>query len=178
MYFLNGNQNLMDRHHYFMQKALEEAEKALAANDFPVGCVLVADGQVIEKAGRTNSSADITNEIDHAEVTALRRLVAREPGLDLSTVTLYSTMEPCLMCFSTFILNNVHTMVYGYEDAMGGGAHLDRTVLSPLYRDMKITVIPHILRHECLALFKKFFADPQNGYWRGSYLAEYTLNQS
>ena len=60
---------------------------------------------------------------------------------------------------------------------MCGGTACDRSVLPPLYRDRRITIVPGILRAESLALFKSFFRNPANGYWAGSLLAEYTLAQ-
>jgi tRNA(adenine34) deaminase len=68
-------------------------------------------------------------------------------------------------------------VVWAYEDAMGGGTRCDRSTLPPLYRDRRITVVPRVLRGRSLALFQTFFRNPDNGYWAGSLLAEYTLAQ-
>ena len=81
------------------------------------------------------------------------------------------------MCFSALMLHGIAEIVYGYEDAMGGGAHCDRSRLRPLYRNSPIRIRSGVRRAECLALFKTFFSDPRNGYWRDSYLADYTLKQ-
>jgi tRNA(adenine34) deaminase len=81
------------------------------------------------------------------------------------------------MCFSALMLHGIGEIVYSYEDAMGGGTACDRSQLSPLYRDSRIRVGCGVRRGESLALFKAFFADPRHSYWRGSRLAEYTLNQ-
>jgi tRNA(adenine34) deaminase len=43
------------------------------------------------------------------------------PDIDRSTVTMYCTMEPCLMCFSAILLSGIGRIVYAYEDVMGGG---------------------------------------------------------
>ncbi|MEW6595591.1 MAG: deaminase [Thermodesulfobacteriota bacterium] len=164
-----------DRH--FMTAALAEAETALAAGEFPVGCVLVYDNEIVARGRRMNSQGPATNELDHAEIVALRELFATRPDLDRSRITAYSTMEPCLMCFATLLLNNICTVVYGYEDIMGGGTSLPLPQLTPLYQAMRPTVTPHVLRQESVALFKRFFADPKQSYWQGSQLADYTLRQ-
>lgn len=164
-----------DRH--FMAAALTEAAQALAAGEFPVGCVLVHDGEIVASGRRVNSQGPATNELDHAEIVALRQLFASRPELDRSRITAYSTMEPCLMCFATLLLNNIHTIVYGYEDVMGGGTNLPLAQLLPLYQAMLPRITPHVLRQESVALFKRFFADPKQAYWQGSMLAEYTLRQ-
>ncbi len=166
----------MANHQYFMQIALSEAENALKQGDFPVGCVLVHDNQVIARGRRCNSRQQI-NELDHAEIVALHDLLDNRPEIDPSLATLYCTMEPCLMCFAALLLSNVHTIVYAYEDAMGGGTAVNLNHLTPLYRQMEVTIIPHVLRSESLALFKKFFNDPANRYRRNSFLADYTLAQ-
>ena len=84
-------------------------------------------------------------------------------------------MEPCLMCFSALILNGIRNIVYGYEDVMGGGSSLDLSSLPPLYRAMQVNVISGVCRQESLKLFKLFFLDEKNHYWRDSLLARYTI---
>jgi tRNA(adenine34) deaminase len=160
----------------YMDLALSQASEALAAGEFPVGCV-IADGAGLVAEGRRRHSREQANELDHAEIVALRTLLDNSPAIDRAGLTVYSTMEPCLMCFSTLLLNGVHRIVYGYEDVMGGGTNLDLTPLAPLYRTMRVEVFPGVRRAESLALFRDFFADPANGYWQGSLLAEYTLAQ-
>ena len=159
-----------------MNLALEQARTALNAGEFPVGCVLVHDGSVVAAGGRRNSGIG-GNEFDHAENVALRRLLKTHPGLDFSELTVYSTLEPCLMCFTTLILNGFRTIVYGYEDVMGGGSRLELNRLPPLYASMDIKVVPGVCRSECLSLFQSFFSNEKNEYWRNSALSAYTLDQ-
>ncbi|HIJ77767.1 MAG: nucleoside deaminase [Desulfobulbaceae bacterium] len=167
-------------HEYFMGLALAEAGKALAAGEFPVGCVLVANDEVVGVGRRENSKTDTANELDHAEIVALRTLLSSRPELERREIVVYSTMEPCLMCYATLLLNGIRTIVYAYEDAMGGGTCLPLDSLTPLYREMadEIEIIARVRRQESLALFVDFFKNPANDYWRDSLLAEYTLGQS
>ncbi len=164
------------KHRKYMQEALTEASKALERGEFPVGCVITRHDEIIARGHRINSH-NHANELDHAEVTALRSLFQNSEVTDDSPLTVYCTMEPCLMCFATLILNNVRTIVYAYEDVMGGGTSLDMSSLPPLYQNMKLTVIPHVLRQESLVLFKNFFSNPETNYWPDSLLSQYTLNQ-
>ncbi|MDO9040749.1 MAG: deaminase [Desulfocapsaceae bacterium] len=166
----------MREHEILMLLALAEAEVALAQGEFPVGCVLVHQGAVIASGKRVHSSGKV-NEMDHAEMLALRSFLDAEPGVAPQEVTVYATMEPCLMCFSTLILNGIRKIVYAYEDVMGGGTNLPLTMLNPLYAAMEIKVVPAVLRRESLALFQQFFSNPDNLYWKGSLLASYTLEQ-
>jgi tRNA(adenine34) deaminase len=162
--------------HTFMGAALALAESALDAGEFPVGCVMVCSGRVVARGGRQGSAGDGLNELDHAEMVALRGLYASGP-LDPAGVSVFCTMEPCLMCFSALVLHRIGRIVYAFEDPMGGGADGDRTRLRPLYRDAPIVVHAGVRRAESLRLFKAFFNDPCNRYWQGSQLAQYTLKQ-
>lgn len=164
-------------HEFFMQKALLLAEEALHSREFPVGCVLEYDGEVVATGRRMNSKGR-ENELDHGEIVALRNLYSSGLRIDMKRVTVYSTMEPCLMCFSTLIVNGVRKVVYGYEDPMGGGTNLPLTKLSPLYSELDINIVRNILRKESLALFKTFFSDPKNSYLDNSLLQQYTLAQT
>jgi len=166
----------MDYEH-FMKKALDQAQKALVAGEFPVGCVLVYNGRILVSSFRIGTSTEPGNEVDHAEMVALRRLVNLKKNIDNRQVTLFCTMEPCLMCLGALLLSGIGEVVYAYEDVMGGGTGCDLAGLTPLYRDQKISIVPHILRQESLELFRTFFKNPENSYWDGSLLAEYTLRQ-
>ena len=86
-------------------------------------------------------------------------------------------MEPCLMCLGALVLSGIGEIVYAYEDVMGGGTRCDLTKLTPLYKNFKFSIVPSVLRNESLQLFKAFFQNPKNAYWRGSLLASYTLSQ-
>ncbi len=170
------NGHLRSMHERFMRLALAEARQALERNEFPVGCVIVHDGEVAATGARQNTSGRV-NELDHAELVALRALFDTAPDLDLHEVTVYSTMEPCLMCYATMLVNNVGTVVYGYEDVMGGGTGLALPSLAPLYADRRIEIVGQVLRPECLELFQLFFRGETNGYLQDSLLARYTLDQ-
>ncbi|OQX05101.1 MAG: tRNA-specific adenosine deaminase [Desulfobacteraceae bacterium IS3] len=164
-------------HKYFMQKALEQARIALRKGEFPVGCVLVYKNRIIAASSRANSTGAAVNEIDHAEILALRQLGNLERKIDRGKITLFSTLEPCLMCFGAIMLSGIGEIVYAYEDVMGGGTLCDLSVFTPLYRNHQIPIISNILRKESLELFKIFFSNPENTYWKDSLLAKYSLSQ-
>ncbi|MCI5132193.1 MAG: nucleoside deaminase, partial [Candidatus Electrothrix sp. EH2] len=156
-------------------QALDQARLALEDGEFPVGCVLVQDNEIIRSGRRRNSEGAGSNEIDHAEMVTLRSLLAEHPGRDYQGITVYSTMEPCLMCYTTLLLSGVRRFVWAYEDVMGGGTDLPLDRLAPLYRDMQaeVELVPDILRQESLCLFGQFFQ--KYSYWQDSMIAEYTL---
>lgn len=162
-------------HEQFMRLALAEAEEALRKGDFPVGCVLVENGMVLARGRRQNSGGVHANELDHAEVMTLRSLLDEKPGYNLQGVTAYSTMEPCLMCYTTLLLSGIRRFVWAYEDMMGGGTTVPLDRLAPLYANMQVEAVGHVLRGESLLLFKEFFRN--YSYWADSELARYTLAQ-
>lgn len=158
-----------------MRLALDEAAAALQAGEFPVGCVLAADGRVLARGRRHNSAGANANEVDHAEILALRTLLHDHPGADCRGITVYSTMEPCLMCYAALLLSGIRRFVWAYEDLMGGGTGLVLPQLPELYAGMRVELVPGVLRRESLVLFQKFFRC--HAYWQGSPLATYTLAQ-
>jgi tRNA(adenine34) deaminase len=162
---------------YFMKEALVQAENAFSAGEFPVGCVIADKKNILVTGFRHATSGHGSNEIDHAEIVALRALYAEKAVENTDELTLYCTMEPCLMCFGAILISGIHRIVYAYEDVMGGGTGFDLSNTTPLYSDKDVVIISHIMREESLALFKAFFSRPENIYWKNSLLAEYTLSQ-
>ena len=163
----------------YMALALDQAQKAFEAGEFPVGCVIVQNGGVIATGSRKGTGCDMAfaSEIDHAEIRALKSLEETETGFDPDKAVLYCTMEPCLMCFAAILLSGIKKIVYAYEDVMGGGTSLDLTKTAPLYKNSEIDIISGVLRQKSLDLFYDFFNKETNRYWKDSYLESYTRNQ-
>ena len=161
----------------FMGQAIKQAKKAFSVGEFPVGCVIADKRDVLATGFRKGTAGKYSNEIDHAEIMTLRNLFENCPLENMDEVTLYCTMEPCLMCFGAVLLSGIKRIVYAYEDIMGGGSRCDLSGLPKLYRDANVTIVPHVLRRQSLDLFKAFFSNPDNHYWKNSLLAEYTLAQ-
>ncbi|MBW2590669.1 MAG: nucleoside deaminase [Deltaproteobacteria bacterium] len=161
---------------YFMRKALNLAEKALSKGEFPVGCVMVYQNKVLVTGSRIHSKGTIINETDHAEIIALRQL-ADKKDVEKSKVSVFCSLEPCLMCYGALILSGIGEIVYAYEDVMGGGTCCDLSILTPLYRNTRISLTPNILRNESLKLFKTYFSNPETSYLQNTLLERFTLSQ-
>lgn len=162
-----------------MELALEQAVAAFGRGEFPVGCVIVQNGDVITVGQRKGTASDQSffSEIDHAEIRALKSLETLETRFEPEKTTLYVTMEPCLMCFGAIILSGIKKIVYAYEDPMGGGTRCDLNGLPPLYKKCGVEIVPGLLRGKSLDLFAGFFIKKTNFYWKNSYLESYTLEQ-
>ena len=90
-----------DRDHYWMQQAIQLAEKASSEQEVPVGAVLVLDDQRIGDGH--NSSITQQDPSAHAEMIALRSGAERVSNYRLLNTTLYVTLEPCLMCAGAMV---------------------------------------------------------------------------
>jgi len=167
----------MNDHYVFMREALAQAKQALATGEFPAACILVGAGDIIASGSRTGTIENRFNETDHAEMLALRNMNQLQTPSASGGLTAYCTLEPCLMCFGALLISGVTNIVYAYEDAMGGGTRCDLSRLPPLYRNMSVSVVPHILRSDSLQLFKTYFSNLQTVYLKKSFLASYTLQQ-
>ncbi len=158
-----------------MRMALDEAESALRAGDFPVGCVITDGEEVVASGCRAASRGALANEIDHAEIIALRQLYRSRPAIGKDRFCLYSTLEPCLMCFGAILISGIRRIVYAFEDVMGGGTSLRLQAMPPLYRDMNPAVVPNVCREESHALMRAFFSNPDNGYLKDTLFARYVM---
>jgi tRNA(adenine34) deaminase len=113
-----------------MDHAFEEARAAAARGEVPVGCVIVADGVVIARAGnRTLADKDPTA---HAELIAIRAAAAAHGSERLTGCDLYVTLEPCAMCAAAMSFARIRRLYYGASDPKGGAVeHGVRFFASP-----------------------------------------------
>lgn len=134
----------------FMRIALAEAEKALAADEIPIGCVIVSQGQIIGRGHNlTETLADVTA---HAEIQAITAAAQTLGGKYLPDATLYVTVEPCAMCAGAIGWAQISRIVYGAADPKRGYATYAPRAFHP-----KATVTAGVLEQECRTLIQEFF---------------------
>lgn len=134
----------------FMRLALHEAYKAYEMGEIPVGCVIVADGQVVGRGHNlTETLQDVTA---HAEMQAITAAANDLGGKYLTQCTLYVTLEPCVMCAGAIGWAQIKRLVYGADDDKRGFTKLAPHALHP-----KCTVSTGILQDECKELMQTFF---------------------
>jgi len=102
----------------FMDQALEEAKKAAARGEIPVGAVLVCDGQVIARAG--NRTRELNDPTAHAEMLVIRQGAEKLASERLTNCDLHVTLEPCTMCAGAISFARIRRLYFGAEDAKGG----------------------------------------------------------
>ncbi|WP_457755303.1 nucleoside deaminase [Thermovibrio ammonificans] len=104
---------------YFLRLALREAEKALSFGEVPIGAVVVRNGEVIAKA--FNRKEFLQDPTAHAELIAIREAARKLNSWRLNDCTLYSTVEPCIMCCGAIIQSRIKRVVYSTPDPKFGG---------------------------------------------------------
>lgn len=149
------NKKNMENDNRYMQMALAEANKAMAMGEVPVGCVIVANGQVVGRGHNlTETLADVTA---HAEIQAITAAANTLGGKYLNDCTLYVTLEPCVMCAGAIGWAQVQRVVYGAADEKRGF-----TIYAPKAFHPKCTVSSGVLETECRELIQTFFAKKRN----------------
>ena len=134
----------------FMRLALAEAQKALSANEIPIGCVIVSEGQVIGRGHNlTETLSDVTA---HAEMQAITAATQTLGGKYLPDATLYVTVEPCAMCAGAIGWAQIRRIVYGAPDPKRGYATYAPRAFHP-----KAAVTAGVLEDECRELIQSFF---------------------
>jgi len=147
----------MDRDEQWMRLALDEAQKALAAGEVPVGAVIVRDHAVIASAH--NGPVGLCDPSAHAEILALRRAAAAEGNYRLAGTTLYVTIEPCLMCAGALVQARVARLVFGATDPKGGAVVSLYRVLEDPRLNHRIDVTGGVLAAECGEILSRFFRE-------------------
>ena len=148
----NPRQNSQPGDEKFMRLALHEAQKAYEAGEIPVGCVIVANGQIIGRGHNlTQQLHDVTA---HAEMQALTAATETLGGKYLQGCTLYVTVEPCVMCAGAIGWAQVSRVVFGAADPKRGYQLFAPKALHP-----KCTVTSGVLEEECAGLMKQFFME-------------------
>jgi len=140
----------------FMDLAMDQARAAEKADEVPVGCVVVRDGEVVAAAGnRTLADHDPTA---HAEMLAIRA-AARALGSErLVDCDVYVTLEPCAMCAGAISFARVRRVYYGAADPKGGAVDNGVRFFEQPTCHHRPEVYGGIGESEAAALLRDFFA--------------------
>lgn len=138
-----------------MREALFLALEAEAAGEVPVGAVLVKAGHILGRGyNRPIRESDPTA---HAEIVALREAAARSGNYRIEESTLYTTVEPCVMCAGAIVHARVKRLVFGARDLRFGGVRSKFRLADSDVLNHRVTVTEGVLGAECTALLEKFF---------------------
>lgn len=143
---------------FYMAKALELAQKAAAADEVPIGAVVVnpETGAIIAEAyNLSEHSADATA---HAEILAMREACAKLNTNRLRGLDLYVTLEPCTMCAAAISFMRISRLYFGAADTKGGAVVSGVRFYEAPTCHHKPLVEAGILEADCSQILKSFFA--------------------
>jgi len=142
-------------HETWMGRALALA-RAAAADEIPVGAVVVRDGQVLGEA--SNSSVAASDPTAHAEILAIREAARRVGNYRLPGATLYVTIEPCTMCAGALVHARIATLVYGAAEPRAGAVVSAGAVLDNPRLNHRVAVVGGVRAEPAGELLRDFFA--------------------
>jgi len=140
-----------------MRIALGLAQDAAKAGETPVGAVIVdpASGEIVAQAA--NAPIAASDPTAHAEILALRAAAAELGNYRLTGLTLFVTLEPCAMCAGAISHARIGRLVFGAEDAKGGGVVHGARVFEQTTCHWRPAVEGGVLAAESAALLRAFF---------------------
>ncbi len=147
------NINLTDDEKY-MEEAIRLALLAAERDEVPVGAVCVRDGKIISRAYNTREESKCATH--HAEILAIEEACRALGGWRLPGVTLYVTMEPCVMCAGAIINSRIERVVYGAKDHRFGafGSAIDINSAGLNHRP---EIVGGVLGDRCAGILSSYF---------------------
>ena len=139
---------------FYMERALELAERAREIDEVPVGALIVHKGEIISEAYNTRESSKCATH--HAEILAIERACEKLGGWRLPECTLYVTLEPCPMCAGAIINARIDRVVFGAYDRRAGafGTLFD---LNSYPLNHKTEVCAGVLEERCAGALSEYF---------------------
>src|SRR5215471_10530602 len=143
--------------HYFMGEALRQANRALAAEEVPVGAVVARDGHIIARS--FNQVELLKDATAHAEMLAWTQAEEAVGDWRLTDCTLYVSKEPCPMCAGAIVHVRLARVVYGASDPQAGAAGSALNLLQFPTLNHQCAITSGVREQECRALLQSFFAE-------------------
>ena len=140
---------------YFMREALRQAQKAYAADEVPIGAVIVREGRIIAHAH--NQVELLKDATAHAEMLALTQAEAAVGDWRLTDCELYVTKEPCAMCAGALVHTRIRRVIFGCTDPSAGAAGSMMNLLQIPAFNHRCDITSGVLQNECGAILQDFF---------------------
>ena len=141
---------------------MEEALKAKARDEVPIGAVIVHDGKIIARG--SNQTRELNDPIAHAEILAIRDACKIMGAQRIPECDLYVTLEPCTMCAGAISFARIRNLVIGAIDPTGGGGlHGSRFYDQPTCHH-KPVVHHGVLDVQSGNLLREFFQEKRRSY--------------
>ncbi|SFC36272.1 tRNA(adenine34) deaminase [Alkalibacterium subtropicum] len=141
----------------WMNAAIQEAEKARAIDEVPIGAVVVKDGKII---GRGFNKRETSQQAAaHAEMIAIQEANETLGNWRLEDCHLFVTLEPCVMCSGAIVLARLKSIYYGPSDPKGGAVRTLMHVLEDERLNHQCEVHGGVMEEECRSLLTTFFKE-------------------
>ena len=140
---------------HFMREALRAARKAAAADEVPIGAVIVHGDKIIGRAW--NQVETLKDATAHAEMLALTQAQSALGDWRLSECDLYVTKEPCPMCAGAIMHCRIRRVIFGCPDTKGGAAGGFWNLLQAPNLNHSSEITSGVLGEECVTILKEFF---------------------
>jgi tRNA(adenine34) deaminase len=144
-------------HDELMRAALEEARKAGAKDEVPIGAVIAIDGAIV--AAAFNQPISTVDPTAHAEIRALRAAAHAIGNYRLTGATLCVTVEPCAMCVGAMVHARIGTLIYGTPEPKTGAVTSTLKLVDDPSWNHRITVVAGVMASDCRALMQEFFKE-------------------
>ena len=149
--------NGMELDQHYMSLAIEEANKAGAKGEVPIGAIIVHNGNVIARAHNLRETT--RNAVTHAELMAIQQACEALDNWRLEDTILYVTLEPCPMCAGAILQSRIPRVVYGARDPKAGCVDSLYRLLNDERFNHQCEVKENVLADECGGLLSQFFRD-------------------
>lgn len=150
------NEHEPANHEKWMRCALELAREAGESGEVPVGCVIVAGGEIVGK-GR-NSPILSLDPTAHAEILAIRQAAFALTNYRLTEATIYSTLEPCVMCAGAIVMARIPKLVFGARDLRFGGVRARFQLADSPLLNHQVEIVEGVLGAEATIMLRQFFS--------------------
>ena len=145
----------MPDHIQFMQQALLEAKCALEEDEVPIGAIVTFNDEIIGRG--YNSVIKSSDPTQHAEIVALRDAAKQLANYRLPEVSLYVTLEPCIMCLGAIFHARVKHVFFGAHDPKFHSCAPSQSLINNKIINHHTTAQGGILEQECAELLTHYF---------------------
>ena len=144
------------QHEKWIREALNDARSASAADEVPVGAIVVCGDSIIGRG--CDRKIEFSDPSAHAEMLAIRQAASQRGDWRLEDCALYVTLEPCPMCAGAALLARVPLIVYGAENfKFGACGTIDNLFAEENRWNHKVDVVSGILAEECAEILSDYF---------------------
>jgi len=149
--------NISEDHRVFMRLALDQAMQSAAAEEVPIGAVLVQQGTIL---AQSHNHREIWQDpTAHAEMIVIREAARALGRWRLIDTTLFVTLEPCAMCLGAILLARIPRLVFGAKDSKAGACGSVLDFASDPRLNHRVEVVGGVLEEESQQMLSKFFKE-------------------